>query len=93
MGRARPASAALLIALALLASIAATFAYAAFGSQTQNEGNAVTAVPDFRAPAIGSGVIGKTQGGITGASNRAAPTTSTPTSPPTPATRRAALPP
>lgn len=67
MGRARPASAALLIALALLASIAATFAYAAFGSQTQNEGNAVTAVPDFRAPAIGSGVIGKTQGGITGA--------------------------
>jgi len=45
---------------------AATVAFAAFGAQTQNEGNAVTAAPDFRAPVVGTVAIAKAAGGTAG---------------------------
>jgi hypothetical protein len=39
---------------------------AAFRSQAGNDGNAVTAAPDFRAPAVDASAVGKAQGGTTG---------------------------
>lgn len=55
------------LALAGLGSLAlGTVALAAFASATQNEGNVVTAAPDFRAPVVGAAVVGKTQGGAVG---------------------------
>jgi hypothetical protein len=67
VARARPVMAALAVALGALALVAASVAYAAFGSQTQNEGDVVTAAPDFRAPVVTAALIGKPQGGVTGA--------------------------
>jgi hypothetical protein len=62
----RPATAVLALALAATALTAASVAYAAFASKTQNESDIVTAAPDFRAPVVGAVVVGKTQGGATG---------------------------
>ena len=53
-------------AIALLALIAIPAALAAFGAKTQNEGDVVTAVPDFTPPAITATVAAKSLGGVTG---------------------------
>ncbi len=55
------------VALAALGSLVlGSAALAAFGSRTQSEGDVVTAAPDFRAPVVGSVLLGKTQGGAAG---------------------------
>jgi hypothetical protein len=41
-------------------------ALAAFGAQTANGGDAVSAAPDFRAPVVSATAVGKTVGGVTG---------------------------
>ena len=53
-------------AFALLALIAIPAALAAFGAKTQNEGDVVTAAPDFTPPAITATVAAKSLGGVTG---------------------------
>ncbi len=53
-------------AIALLALIAIPAALAAFGAKTQNEGDVVTAMPDFTPPAITATVAAKSLGGVTG---------------------------
>jgi hypothetical protein len=63
--RAAKAAAALAAVLAV-ALIAIPVAIAAFGSRTANEGDIVTAAPDFVAPAITAATLGKVQGGVAG---------------------------
>jgi hypothetical protein len=53
-------------AVALLALIAIPVAIAAFGAKTANEGDIVTAAPDFTPPAITAKVVAKSLGGVTG---------------------------
>jgi hypothetical protein len=53
-------------AVAALALIAIPAAFAAFAAQAQNEGDVVTAAPDFTPPAISATVVAKTLGGATG---------------------------
>jgi hypothetical protein len=55
-----------LAAIAVVALIVIPAALAAFGAQTQNESNIVTAAPDFTPPAITATVVAKTLGGVTG---------------------------
>jgi hypothetical protein len=57
---------AILAAVAVIALIAIPVAVAAFGAKTQNEGNVVTAAPDFTAPVINATVVAKELGGVTG---------------------------
>lgn len=57
---------AVLVAIAALTLVAIPAAVAAFSARAENPGNVVTAVPDFRAPAITATAIGKTAGGATG---------------------------
>jgi hypothetical protein len=59
-------TAAVLVAVAIVALIAIPAAVAAFGAQTQNEKDVVTAAPDFTPPAITATVVAKALGGITG---------------------------
>lgn len=63
----RPIARGLAIATAALA-VASTVeaALAAFGSQTHNGGNTVSAAPDFRAPEVAAVAIAKAAGGATG---------------------------
>lgn len=57
-----------LAALVAAAAIASTLdvALAAFGSQTANGGNSVTAATDYRAPVVTAAAVGKAVGGATG---------------------------
>ena len=55
-----------LLAVATIALVAIPAAIAAFGSRTQNEGDLMTAAPDFVAPAITAAVVAKSQGGTAG---------------------------
>ncbi len=55
-----------LIAVAAVALGAIPAAIAAFSARTQNEGDMVTAAPDFTPPAITATVVAKSQGGVTG---------------------------
>jgi hypothetical protein len=57
---------AVLGAVAIVALIAIPAALAAFGAQTQNEGDLVTAAPDFTPPAITATVASKALGGVPG---------------------------
>lgn len=52
------------VALAIASTV--DVALAAFGGQTSNDGNAVEAAPDFRAPAVTAVAVGKAVGGKTG---------------------------
>lgn len=59
------AASALVVAAAVaLGDITTTLA--AFASAADNPSNSITAAPDFRAPAVSTAAIGKTQGGSTG---------------------------
>ena len=58
--------AAVLAGVAALTLIAIPVAMAAFGAQTQNEKNIVTAAPDFTPPAITATVVSKALGGVAG---------------------------
>jgi hypothetical protein len=55
-----------LVAVTLAALVAIPAAIAAFAAQAQNEGNTITAAPDFTPPAITAVALGKTEGGVTG---------------------------
>ncbi|MBS1893147.1 MAG: hypothetical protein JST59_17760 [Actinobacteria bacterium] len=68
MARPRRATTAgvVLMVVATVALVAIPAAIAAFGSRTQNEGDLVTAAPDFVAPAITASVVAKSQGGTVG---------------------------
>ena len=68
MGRHRRAAtvATVLAAVAVLALITIPVAIAAFGAKTGNEGNVITAAPDFTPPAITATVVAKSLGGVTG---------------------------
>lgn len=68
MGRRRRAvkATAVLAAVALLALVAIPAAIAAFSARTQNEGDTVTAAPDFVAPVITATVVAKSEGGVVG---------------------------
>jgi hypothetical protein len=57
---------AVLAAVAAVALIVIPVAIAAFGARTQNEGNTITAAPDFTPPAITAVALGKVEGGVTG---------------------------
>lgn len=57
---------AVLGAVAAIALIVIPAAIAAFGARTADEGNVVTAAPDFTPPAITATVVAKSQGGVTG---------------------------
>jgi hypothetical protein len=58
--------AAVLVAIAVAALCVIPVALGAFGGRTQNEGDIVTAVPDFTPPAITATVAAKSLGGVTG---------------------------
>lgn len=60
------AVAAVLAAVALAAMVVTTVAIAAFSAGTQNEGDTITAAPDFTPPAITATVVAKSQGGVVG---------------------------
>jgi hypothetical protein len=63
----RTATAATVLAtVAVVALIAIPAAIAAFGARAQNEGNTVTAAPDFTPPAITATLVAKSLGGATG---------------------------
>lgn len=64
--RRTPPLAAALGGAAIVALVAVPAALGAFGSRAQNEGNAVTAAADFRAPVVTAVAIGKSVGGATG---------------------------
>ncbi|MBS1679271.1 MAG: hypothetical protein JST08_17990 [Actinobacteria bacterium] len=68
MGRPRrtAAATAILATVAVVALVAIPAAIAAFGARTQNEGDTITAAPDFTPPAITATVVAKNQGGVTG---------------------------
>jgi hypothetical protein len=55
-----------LTAVAVFTLVAIPAAIAAFAGRSQNEGNTVTAAPDFAPPAITAVTLGKTEGGATG---------------------------
>jgi len=57
---------AVLAAVALIALVAIPAAIAAFSARAQNEGDTVTAAPDYVAPAITATVVAKGQGGVVG---------------------------
>jgi hypothetical protein len=52
--------------VAVIALVAIPAALAAFGAKTSNEGDIVTAAPDFTPPAITAKVVAKSLGGVTG---------------------------
>lgn len=66
LGRRAGAAALVAVAIGALTLVAIPAAVAAFSARAENPGNVVTAVPDFRAPAITETAIGKTAGGTTG---------------------------
>jgi hypothetical protein len=53
-------------AIAVLALVAIPVAVAAFGARVANEGDIVTAAPDFTPPQITAKVVAKSLGGVTG---------------------------
>jgi len=57
---------AVLAAVALIALVAIPAAIAAFSARAQNEGDLVTAAPDYVAPVITATVVAKSQGGVVG---------------------------
>jgi hypothetical protein len=65
-GSRRAKVATVLGAIAVAALIAIPAALAAFGAKTQNEGDLVTAAPDFTPPAITATVAAKSLGGVVG---------------------------
>jgi hypothetical protein len=58
--------AAVLVTVALAALVVTTVAIAAFSARTENEGNTITAAPDFTPPAITATVAAKSLGGVVG---------------------------